>query len=71
METLEESNEIPEDYDKLDMTSALSFNDLVKENKSESTKEEPTINVDNDSVVFGDVTDDQYYDDFFNDDDNS
>ena len=31
-------------------------------------KEEPIVNIDNDSIVVGeDTTDDQYYDDFFND----
>lgn len=70
-ETLDISKDKSDDYDKLDMTSALNFNDLIKENKSDSNNEEPTINVDKDSVVVGDITDDQYYDDFFNDDDNS
>ena len=70
-ETLDEFEDKSEDYDKLDMTSAFNFNDLIKENKSNSNNEEPTINVDKDSVVVGDITDDQYYDDFFNDDDNS
>lgn len=71
VETLDDSKDNNEDYDKLDMTSAFNFNDLVKNDKSDNDKEEPTINVDKDSVVVGDVTDDQYYDDFFNDDDNS
>ncbi len=70
-ETLDEFEDKSEDYDKLDMTSAFNFNDLVKEDKSDFINEEPTINVDKDSVVVGDITDDQYYDDFFNDDDNS
>lgn len=70
-ETLDISKDKSDDYDKLDMTSALNFNDLIKEDKSDSNNEEPTINVDKDSVVVGDITDDQYYDDFFNDDDNS
>ena len=71
VETLDVSKDNNEDYDKLDMTSAFNFSDLVKNDKSDNDKEEPTINVDKDSVVVGDVTDDQYYDDFFNDDDNS
>ena len=34
----------------------------------EPTKEEPVVNIDNDSIVVSDeTTDDQYYDDFFND----
>ena len=33
-----------------------------------SEKEEPVVNIDNDSIVVSDeTTDDQYYDDFFND----
>lgn len=59
-----------DDYDKLDMTMVHSFNDFNKNDESVKTNEEPTINIDNDSVVVGDITDDQYYDDFF-DDDNS
>jgi type IV secretory pathway TraG/TraD family ATPase VirD4 len=70
-ETLDVLEEKSEDYDKLDMTSAYNFNDLIKEDKSDFINEEPTINIDKDSVVVGDITDDQYYDDFFNDDDNS
>ena len=36
---------------------------------SEETKpSEPVINIDNDSLVVGDVTDDEFYDDFFHDD---
>ena len=70
-ETQDVSEDKSEDYDKLDMTSAFNFNDLIKEDKSDFNNEEPTINVDKDSVVVGDITDDQYYDDFFNDDDNT
>ena len=42
--------------------------DSFKE-ETEKDKEEPIVNVDNDSIVVGDdnITDDQYYDDFFGD----
>ncbi len=59
-----------EDYDKLDMTMVQKFDDFIKKDDNSKLAEEPTVNIDNDSVVVGDITDDQYYDDFF-DDDNS
>ena len=64
----EEAKEAPE-YDRLDNTIVERFDDFMRE-IDDATKDEhePIINVDNDSVVVGDVTDDQYYDDFFGDD---
>ena len=59
-----------DDYDKLDMTIVEKFDDFMNQNVKEEKKEEPIINIDNDSVIVGDVTDDQYYDDFFMEDDN-
>lgn len=42
------------------------FNDLLNEKPQETKKEEPTIvNIDNDSKIVEEVTDDQFYDDFF------
>ena len=57
------------DYETLDKTIVEKFDDFMKE-IDETTKDEPVVNVDKDSVIVGDVTDDQYYDDFFGDDDN-
>lgn len=63
----------PESYDKLDNTIVEKFDDFMKDDKTkeDSTNHtEPIINVDNDSVVVGEnTTDDQFYDDFFNDSD--
>ena len=64
-------NSKDEDYDKLDSTIVESFDDFMKKDKEKSVNNDPVVNVDNDSIVVGDnTTDDQYYDDFFNDDDN-
>ena len=52
------------------MTIVEKFDDFMNQNVKEEKKEEPIINIDNDSVIVGDVTDDQYYDDFFMEDDN-
>ena len=38
------------------------------DDKKETKPSEPVINIDNDSLVVGDVTDDEFYDDFFHDD---
>ena len=67
-EEIKKVNE-PVDYDKLDNTIVEKFDDFMKE-IDETTKDEPIVNIDNDSVIVGDVTDDQYYDDFFNEEDN-
>lgn len=61
------NNEV--EYDKLDNTIVEKFDDFMKE-IDETTKDEPIVNIDKDSVIVGDVTDDQYYDDFFGEDDN-
>ena len=54
-------------YDTLDNTIVERFDDFMKnDNNEEVSKEEPIINIDNDSVIVGDVTDDEYFDDFFN-----
>ncbi len=56
-----------DDYDKLDNTIVERFDDFMKEDDDNSNTE-PVINVDNDSVVVSDVTDDEYLDDFFDSD---
>lgn len=62
-----EDEKIDEDYDKLDATIVERFDDFINEtNVNEKVKkEEPIINIDNDSVVVSDTTDDEYFDDFF------
>ena len=55
------------DYDKLDNTIVEKFDDFMREIDETTKDENPVVNIDNDSVVVGDVTDDQYYDDFFDD----
>jgi len=62
-----ESTEKFDTYDTLDNTIVERFDDFLKTNDDNIDKGEPIINIDNDSVVVGDVTDDQYYDDFFGD----
>ncbi len=59
-----------DDYDKLDATIVERFDDFMKstDDKKETKPSEPVINIDNDSLVVGDVTDDEFYDDFFHDD---
>ena len=66
----EKPTEPQTDYDKLDATVVERFDDFMKtsDEKKENNPTEPVINVDNDSLVVGDVTDDEFYDDFFNDD---
>ncbi len=54
------------DYDTLDNTVVQKFDDFMK--NDDTTTDEPVVNIDKDSVIVGDVTDDQYYDDFFNED---
>lgn len=57
-----------DDYDKLDSTIVERFDDFINQsniNENEQ-KEDPIINIDNDSVVVGDTTEDEYFDDFFN-----
>ena len=55
-------------YETLDKTIVEKFDDFMKEIDDATKDEAPIINVDKDSVIVGDVTDDQYYDDFFSDD---
>ena len=55
------------DYDKLDNTIVEKFDDFMREIDETTKDENPVVNIDNDSVVVGDVTDDQYYDAFFDD----
>ena len=68
-ENLEEVSQ-SDDYDKLDATIVERFDDFMKstDDKKETKPSEPVINIDNDSLVVGDVTDDEFYDDFFHDD---
>ena len=64
--TITNELESEEAYEKLDNTIIEKFDDFIKNQEEE--KSEPIVNIDNDSVVVGDVTDDQYFDDFFNED---
>ena len=68
-ENLEEVSQ-SDDYDKLDATIVERFDDFMKstDDKKETKPSEPVSNIDNDSLVVGDVTDDEFYDDFFHDD---
>ena len=63
-------DESSNNYDKLDATVVERFDDFMNKPNNKETKNsnEPVINIDNDSLVVGDVTDDEFYDDFFNDD---
>lgn len=69
IENLEEVSQ-SDDYDKLDATVVERFDDFMKntDDKKETKPSDPVINIDNDSLVVGDVTDDEFYDDFFHDD---
>ena len=63
----EVKNDNQRDYDVLDKTIVERFDDFMREIDETTKDETPVINVDKDSVIVGDVTDDQYYDDFFGD----
>ncbi len=54
-------------YDKLDQTIYEKFDDFMGDNKKKAEKSEPVINIDKESLVVSDdnVTDDQFFDDFF------
>ncbi|MDD2207948.1 MAG: type IV secretory system conjugative DNA transfer family protein [Bacilli bacterium] len=65
----EEEEEKNKPIEKLENTIYEKFDDFLADNQTEETSE-PIINIDQDSVVVSDnnVTDDQYYDDFFPED---
>ena len=76
LEKLEEQEEKKEiapvvatasDYDKLDSTIYEKFDDFYKADEVVPTAEEPIVQVDNESKIVGEpsITDDQYYDDFY------
>ena len=69
LNTDDTSNDSAPDYDKLDSTVVERFDDFMNNSNDEVSKDEPVVNIDNDSNVLDDdnddVTDDQYYDDFF------
>lgn len=58
------------DYDKLDNTIVEKFDDFMKKSSTDSevsVKNEPIVNIDKDSIVVDNNTDDEYFDDFFTD----
>ncbi|MDD3895979.1 MAG: type IV secretory system conjugative DNA transfer family protein [Bacilli bacterium] len=64
----ENINEENDEYDKLENTIYEKFDDFIKTSNNEETSD-PVINVDGESVIVdsNNVTDDQFYDDFFTD----
>ena len=64
----EVKKEPKESIEKLENTIYEKFDDFLADDSSVKDNSEPVVNIDQDSEVVSDnnVTDDQYYDDFFN-----
>lgn len=64
----QEEKEEQESIEKLENTIYERFDDFLKDTEDEIEELEPVINIDQDSVIVDTITDDQYYDDFFQED---
>ena len=64
----QEEIEEQESIEKLENTIYERFDDFLKDTEDEIEELEPVINIDQDSVIVDTITDDQYYDDFFQED---
>ena len=65
-EQMKQNNKIT-DYDKLDSTVVEKFDDFFKQsdNSKKAKPEEPKVVIDNDSKVVSDLSDDEFFDDFY------